>query len=74
MDASIKIQEDNYSKANLKNVVYSFGALYILEIVLLQHVGTKNDLEAFLNDGRLFQPRPRFVTSADIDSMFADFD
>lgn len=74
MDASINIQDDNYSKANLKNVVYSFGALYILEIVLLQHVGTKNDLEAFMNDGRLFQPRPRFVASADIDSMFADFD
>lgn len=74
LDVSIKTQNDNFGKANLKNVIYAFGALYILEITLLQNVGTKNDLEAFMNDGKLFQPRPRFVTSADIDSLFDNLD
>lgn len=72
LDVSSKPHNDYFDKANLKNAIYSFGALYILEMTLLQNVGTKNELEAFLNDGKLFRPRLQFATSADIDNMIND--
>ena len=60
----------NYSKANLKNVCYSFCALYSLEKAYMEAVGTQNDLEAFMDYSELFDSI-RKVTSQEIMNMFA---
>lgn len=59
----------NYSNANLKNVSYAFTALYILEISLMEAVGTQNDLEAFADFSKLFVKKAR-MTTEEIDSLF----
>ena len=74
IDLNCQCQSGNYSRANLKNVIYSLGALYILEKVLLQRLGTVDDLESFIDDSKLFQPRPKFITSKDIDKLFNSSD
>lgn len=69
MDLSNQRKSENYGKANLKNVIFSLGALYILETVLLQNLGTADELESFVNDSKLFQPRQRFITTGDLERM-----
>lgn len=59
----------NYRKANLGNLLNAFAGLYLLEIAYLQSVGTLDDLEAFMDESRLFVKR-RWMTSSDIEKMF----
>ena len=44
-----------YHKANLENLVLSFGALYILEIAFMIRVATKSEQETFYNPRILFK-------------------
>ena len=56
-------KEINYTKANLKNVVYSISALFILELAYMYAVGTKDDVEAFADYGNLFYKEENATTS-----------
>lgn len=55
----------NYYKANLKNVIYSLAALYVLEIALLQQSGNENDLQSFINKSEMFE-KNSFLTDDDV--------
>lgn len=59
----------NYAKANLGNVVSAFAALYILEKALMDVVGTKDDLETFMNFSRLFVAPHRY-SYAEMEMLF----
>lgn len=62
--------DENYSRANLGNVMHAFAGLYMLEYVLLCSLGTGDDLEGFLDDSVLFTGRAKIVTSRDISEIF----
>ena len=59
----------NYTKANLGNLAKSISALYVLEYSFMHAVGTKKDIEAFVNNSELFT-KIAFTTSEDIGRMF----
>lgn len=44
----------NFSKANLKNLSYAFGGLYVLEKSYMESLGTMDDLDAFFDESQLF--------------------
>ena len=46
-----------YKEANLINVAYAFAALYILDRIVLEQLGTRKDLEGFVNNDKLFKKR-----------------
>ena len=46
-----------YKEANLINVAYAFAALYILDRIVLEQLGTRADLEGFKNTDKLFKKR-----------------
>lgn len=56
----------NYRKANLGNILSAFGALYILENLLLCASGTRDDLQRFIDDSRLFSDRQEAITASEI--------
>lgn len=58
----------NYSKANLGNVCNAFAALYILEKLYMNAIGTEDDLEAFADYSVLFD-KIENITSKDIDAI-----
>lgn len=60
--------ERNYTKANLRNVINAFAALYILEKSYMEAVGTQNNLEAFADYSVLFD-KVEYATSIDIDEL-----
>ena len=60
-----KSKRINYYKANLKNVIYSLAALYVLEIALLQQFGNKNNLQSFINKSEMFE-KNSFLTAHDV--------
>lgn len=60
-----KSKRINYYKANLKNVIYSLAALYVLEIALLQQFGNKNNLQSFINKSEMFE-KNSFLTADDV--------
>ena len=59
----------NYAMANLGNVINALAALYLLEKTYMETVGTRDDLEAFFDQSRLFVERS-FVTTGNIDALF----
>lgn len=58
----------NYSKANLGNLCNSFAALYIIEKAVIDSVGTKDDLDRFLDHSRLFV-KPSRYSMAEMDKL-----
>lgn len=58
----------NYSKANLGNVCNALAALYILEKLYMNAIGTEDDLEAFADYSVLFD-KIENITSKDIDAI-----
>ena len=60
----------DFNSANLRNALNSMAALYTLEKALLGAVGTVDDLEADIDDSELFAPKPRMMTSFDIEELF----
>lgn len=52
----------NYESANLKNVLLSLSALYSLELAILELTGTKDDLEAFINNSIFFTTNKKMTT------------
>lgn len=63
-----KSKRINYYKANLKNVIYSLAALYVLEIALLQQSGNKNNLQSFINKSEMFE-KNLFLTDDELDEI-----
>ena len=61
--------EPQFREANLGNTMSAFSALYILERSLLSRVGTRDELESFVDESGLFRPRRRYITKADIDAI-----
>ena len=59
----------DFKSANLRNALNSMAGLYTLEKALLGAVGTLDDFEADVDDSELFVPRPRMITSHDIDNI-----
>lgn len=59
----------NYEKANLGNVMHAFAALYILEKALMDTVGTKDDLDTFLDFSSLFVVQRRY-TGEEMNALF----
>ena len=60
--------ETNYKKANLKNLIYAFAALYTLEKAYMQSIGTVSDLEAYANHSQLFEC-VQYTTTEETDAM-----
>lgn len=58
----------NYYKANLKNVIDSLSALYVLEIALLQQFGNENNLQSFINKSEMFE-KNSFLTDDELDEI-----
>lgn len=53
----------NYSKANLGNLCNAFAALFILEKAVIDSIGTKDDLDRFMDHSRLFVNETRYTES-----------
>lgn len=58
----------NYTKANLKNVCYALTALYFLEIAYMNYLGTQNDLEAFINNSKIFV-KHEYATYSELEAL-----
>lgn len=58
----------NYTKANLGNVCNAIAGLHILEASYMECIGTKNDLQAFMEFSKLFD-KQRLATDEDIDNI-----
>lgn len=54
-------KDTNYEKANLGNVVKALAALYILERAFMDTIGTKDDLESFMDFSELFVVKRRYT-------------
>lgn len=52
-----KNEKPNYSKANLGNLIYALGALYLLEKSYMESVGTQYDVESLFEQSSLFVKR-----------------
>lgn len=66
---TINEQDTNYEKANLGNVIKAFSALYILERALMDTVGTRDDLESFIDYSLLFVKKRR-LTYGEMDKLY----
>ena len=66
---SIGDDTENYDKANLKNLSYAFGALYILERAFMDSIGLYDDLQSFMNFSKLFQTKRR-LTIKEMDELY----
>ena len=67
---SEETDKTNYSKANLGNLCNAFAALYILEKSVIDSVGTKDDLDRFLDYSRLFV-KPSRYTMSEMDELMS---
>lgn len=61
--------DSNFEKANLKNVVLAFSALYVLERSFLDTVGTNEDIITFTNHSELFTGRKQ-LTIAQVEFIY----
>ena len=44
----------NYTKANLQNMIYSFGALYLLETIFMEYLTKEEKTDCNINKSQLF--------------------
>lgn len=65
-----KTEAINYTKANLFNVIQSYSALYILEKAYMYQIGTKQDLEGFVDEMGLFGFEISEISNQAIDALF----
>ena len=65
----LDVRDSNYKLANLKNVMFAFSALYVLEKAFMDSVGDVDDLQAFTDFSKLFVKR-RAYTYREMDILF----